>query len=105
MRGQATVTADQQTEGVHFPPGLGPAIVARGLLAVNLSDLAASGAIPRHAFLALAAPAGFDHRRFFTAFLAAAKRLKLSLDGGDLASARTVHASLTLIGEKLHGEA
>ncbi len=58
------VTVDQQIEGVHFPAGLAPAVVARRLLAVNLSDIAASGARPRFAFLALAAPPGFDHRSF-----------------------------------------
>ncbi len=48
-------TVDQQIEGVHFPPGLDPAVVARRLLAVNLSDLAAVGAEPVYALLALAA--------------------------------------------------
>jgi thiamine-monophosphate kinase len=105
MRGLAVVTVDQQIEGVHFPAGLDAAIVARRLLAVNLSDLAASGANPRHGFLALAAPPGFDHRRFFRAFLAAAKRQHVSLGGGDLASSTVLHTSLTLVGEKRPGDA
>lgn len=104
-RGAPVVTVDQQIEGVHFPAGLDPVIVARRLLAVNLSDLAASGAIPRHAFLALAAPAEFPHRRLFTALLAAAERHRVALAGGDLARSPTLHLSLTLIGEKLPGEA
>ena len=103
--GTTVVTVDQQIEGVHFPAGIDPAMVARRLLAVNLSDLAASGAIPRHALLALAAPAGFDHRRFLRALIAAAKRHGVTLAGGDLARAGTLHASLTLIGEKRSGDA
>ena len=50
---QWAVTMDSQVEGVHFFAGLDPAIVARRLLAVNLSDLAAMGAEPSYGFLAL----------------------------------------------------
>jgi thiamine-monophosphate kinase len=94
------VTVDSQTAGVHFPADLAPEILARRLLAVNLSDLAAMGARPAHAFLALAAAPGFDHRRFFTALLAAARRYGLVLAGGDLSSAPVTSASLTLIGAR-----
>ncbi len=96
----AVVTVDQQIEGVHFPAGLSPALVARRLLAVNLSDIAASGAHPRHAFLALAAPPGFDHRRFFRALVRACDDHGVALAGGDLARAPQLHLSLTLIGER-----
>lgn len=99
--GPFVITVDHQIAGVHFPPGLDPAAVARRLLAVNLSDLAAMGAAPAHAFLALAAPPGFDHRRFFTALLAACRRHGLSLAGGDLARhPDRLTASLTLFGTK-----
>src|SRR5215204_4257262 len=54
--GPFAVTVDHQIAGVHFPLGLGEAVIARRLLAVNLSDLAATGAAPAYAFLALAAP-------------------------------------------------
>jgi thiamine-monophosphate kinase len=94
------VTVDHQIAGIHFPPGLDPAIVARRLLAVNLSDLAAMGARPAYAFLALAAPPGFDHRRFFTALLAACRRHGLTLAGGDLARHSVLTTSLTLLGTK-----
>ncbi|MFL6234895.1 MAG: thiamine-phosphate kinase [Thermoanaerobaculia bacterium] len=98
--GSFAVTIDHQISGVHFPPGLDPATVARRLLAVNLSDLAAMGAAPAYAFLALAAPPGFDHRRFFTALLAACRRHGLTLAGGDLARNSVLTASLTLLGTK-----
>jgi len=105
LPGGAVVTVDQQIEGVHFPAGLAPALVARRLLAVNLSDIAASGARPRHAFLALAAPPGFDHRSFFRALVDACDDYGVELAGGDLALARGLHLSLTLIGERRHGDA
>jgi thiamine-monophosphate kinase len=95
------VTVDHQIEGVHFPSGLAPDVLARRLLAVNLSDLAAMGASPAYAFLALAAPTGFDHKRFFTALLAACRRYGLPLAGGDLAqNPHGVTAVLTLLGTK-----
>ena len=76
-------------------------MVARRLLAVNLSDLAAMGALPAYAFLALAAPPGFDHRRFFSALLAACRRHGARLAGGDLArNPERLAASLTLLGTK-----
>src|SRR5690349_3673762 len=65
LNGDWAITTDSQIEGVHFLPGLDPALVARRLLAVNLSDLAASGALPVWAFLSLCLPPGFDARRFF----------------------------------------
>jgi thiamine-monophosphate kinase len=98
--GSFAVTVDHQISGVHFPPNLDPAMVARRLLAVNLSDLAAMGARPAYAFLALAAPPGFDHRRFFTALLAACRRHGLTLAGGDLARHSVLTTSLTLLGTK-----
>jgi thiamine-monophosphate kinase len=102
--GPFTITVDHQIAGVHFPPQLDPAVVARRLLAVNLSDLAAMGAAPAYAFLALAAPPGFDHRRFFTALLAACCRYELTLAGGDLArNPERLTASLTLFGTRPEG--
>lgn len=98
--GSFAVTVDHQISGAHFPPGLDPALVARRLLAVNLSDLAATGARPAYAFLALAAPPGFDHRRFLTALLAACRRHGLTLAGGDLARHSVLTTSLTLLGTK-----
>jgi thiamine-monophosphate kinase len=99
--GPFAITVDSQIAGVHFPPDLDSSFLARRLLAVNLSDLAAMGAQPAYAFLALSAPSGFDHRRFFRAFLAACRRSSLELAGGDLAASRQLVATLTLIGTKL----
>lgn len=92
-------TVDSQIAGVHHPEDLDPALIARRLLAVNLSDLAAAGADPELALLALSAPPGFDHRRFLAAFTAAAGDAGVTLAGGDLASCpeRSV-ATLTLLG-------
>lgn len=99
--GPLAVTVDSQIENVHFVAGLDPALLARRLLAVNLSDLAAMGAIPAWALLALQAPGGFDHRRFFRSLIAACHRHGVILAGGDLArSPGGTVATLTLLGTK-----
>ena len=51
------VTADAIVEGVHYLPVDPPELVARKLLRVNLSDLAAMGARPLHYLLTTALPA------------------------------------------------
>ncbi|HVR97294.1 MAG TPA: thiamine-phosphate kinase [Thermoanaerobaculia bacterium] len=95
------VTVDSQIEGVHFPAWLDASTLARRLLAVNLSDLAAMGASPAYAFLALSAAPGFDHERFFLSLAAACRPHRLRLAGGDLAkSPHGTIATLTLLGTK-----
>ncbi|HEX2251649.1 MAG TPA: AIR synthase related protein, partial [Thermoanaerobaculia bacterium] len=100
-------TVDSQVAGVHYPPGLDPALVARRLLAVNLSDLAATGADPAFALLALTAAPGHDHRRLLDSLAAACAEAGVTLAGGDLASlpaspgpdpAGGAVATLTLLG-------
>jgi len=103
--GRLVVTVDQQVEGTHYLSGVDPREVGRRLVAVNLSDLAASGARPRWALLALAAPPELDPRRFVEGALAEAKPHGLRLVGGDFAHAPLLAASLTAIGERAKGDA
>ena len=79
------VTTDMLIEGRHFLPGAEPGALGHKALAVNLSDLAAMGATPRWATLALALPgvepewlAGFS-----AGFYALAERYGVDLIGGD----------------------
>ncbi len=97
--GPWVTTVDCQIENVHFFSGTDPAQVARRLLAVNLSDLAAMGAEPAYAFLALSAPSSFDFKRFFEGFLEGCEAYRVELSGGDLSTQPTVTAALTLIGK------
>jgi len=50
------VSIDTMVEGVHFFKGTSAADIAHKLLAVNLSDMAAMGAIPKWATIALTLP-------------------------------------------------
>lgn len=58
--GATVVSCDTSVEGVHFPPGLAPAAIARRALRVALSDLAAMGAQPTGHLVALSLPGGAD---------------------------------------------
>jgi thiamine-monophosphate kinase len=57
------VTTDTLVEGVHFLPDDPPDLIARKLLRVNLSDLAAKGAEPYGYFLNIAWSHGWDEPR------------------------------------------
>src|SRR3989440_12227347 len=53
---ELVATTDTLVAGVHFPAGSPPASIGHRSLAVNLSDLAAMGARPAWALLALTLP-------------------------------------------------
>jgi thiamine-monophosphate kinase len=99
-KGRLVVTVDQQIEGTHFASGLDYATLGRRLVAINVSDLAASGARPRWALLALGLPPGDDPRELVEGVLAEAKRHGILLAGGDVAQAPLITAALTLLGDK-----
>jgi thiamine-monophosphate kinase len=83
------VTKDALVEGVHFPEGEAPDLVARKLLRVNLSDLAAKAAEPFGCLLAVAWPRSFDARqreRFALGLAADLEAYDVHLLGGDTVS-------------------
>jgi thiamine-monophosphate kinase len=87
--GQELVVAiDTMVEGVHFPPGTAPADLGWKALAVNLSDLAAMGATPAWALLALTLPAADPNfvEAFADGFAQLAQPHRLALVGGDTTS-------------------
>lgn len=80
------VTKDAIVEGVHFPSGEAPDLVARKLVRVNVSDLAAKAAEPFAAFLAVAWPTSFaqrDRERFAMGLASDLEAFGLDLMGGD----------------------
>src|SRR5215208_5888016 len=95
------VTTDMLVEGRHFLPDAEPRTLGHKALAVNLSDLAAMGATPRWATLALALPAAdADWLAAFSAgFYALAERHGVDLVGGDTTRSDTRAICITVIGE------
>jgi thiamine-monophosphate kinase len=82
---QLVVTADTLNAGVHFPEAAAPADIGWKSLAVNLSDLAAMGAMPAWCTLSLSLPEA-DARWidvFLDGFLELADQHALALVGGD----------------------
>ena len=87
--GQELVVAiDTMVEGVHFSPGTDPVDIGWKALAVNLSDLAAMGATPAWALLALTLPAADAAfvEGFADGFAQLAQPHRLALVGGDTTS-------------------
>jgi thiamine-monophosphate kinase len=80
------VTTDTLIGGVHFPPDLPPRAVGHRCLAVNLSDLAAMGAEPAWALLALTLPEADEAwlGAFAEGFADLAERYETALIGGDI---------------------
>jgi thiamine-monophosphate kinase len=82
--GDLVLTHDTIAEGVHFLPDDPPASVGWKLVAVNLSDLAAKGAVPLGALMsATIAGDGAWEERFLCGVAAACEAYALPLIGGD----------------------
>lgn len=102
---QVLVSTDLLAEGVHFDPGFGPArLLGRKSLAVNLSDIASMGAVPRWFFLSLAIPAGFPLvtiEGFLDGLAEQAAEHNCILAGGDTCSSKGgLTISVTILGEQ-----
>jgi thiamine-monophosphate kinase len=85
---ELVATVDTLVAGVHFPEGSPPASIGHRALAVNLSDLAAMGARPAWALLALTLPAADEHwlGEFASGFSALARAHGIALVGGNTTS-------------------
>jgi thiamine-monophosphate kinase len=102
------VTADAIVAGVHYLPDDPPELIARKLLRVNLSDLAAMGARPRHYVLTTALPTELSPewlRRFAQGLGEDQHRFGIDLLGGDsVGTTGPAVLSLTAIGEVAAGK-
>lgn len=103
---EIVVTTDQLCEGTHFRAGADPRRLGHKALAVNLSDLAAMGATPRWATLALALPSADEAwiAAFADGFFALAARFGVELIGGDTTRGRLA-VCVTALGEVPSGRA
>ena len=104
---ELSVTADMLVEGRHFLPAVDPRTLGHKALAVNLSDLAASGAAPRWFFLGLSIPAADERwlQAFSDGLLALAGAHGITLAGGDTTRGPQVVIWITAIGEAPAGTA
>jgi len=82
---ELAIAVDTLVAGRHFPTATGPFDIGYKALAVNLSDLAAMGAVPAWATLSLTVPDADPSwlRAFADGFFALADRYAVQLVGGD----------------------
>jgi len=85
---ELVAAVDSLVAGVHFPHGSSPASIGHRALAVNLSDLAAMGARPAWALLALTLPQADESwlSEFAAGMAALARAHEVALVGGDTTS-------------------
>lgn len=103
---QLVVSTDMLVAGTHFYADTDPRALGWKTLAVNVSDLAAMGAEPRWALLALALPCADEGwiAAFADGFFACARRWNIDLAGGDTTRG-PLNMTVTIIGEVPAGAA
>ena len=94
------VSSDMLASGTHFLPDTDPFLLGHKTLAVNLSDMAAMGATPRWATLAIALPEADETwlERFSAGFFAVAQQYGVELVGGDTTRG-PLNLCVTIFGE------
>jgi len=102
-RKNQAITVDPVIYGRHFDDSVPPSAVGSKLLKRNLSDLAAMGARPTAAVIALTLDPSTSQRwleKFYHGLAACAREYSVPIVGGDVAQANgVIAASLTLLGE------
>src|SRR5262245_38121784 len=98
----AVTSVDAMVDGVHFrSEQLSPEEIGHRALAAAVSDLAAMGAPPGEAYLALGLPAGFESGSAL-ALIAGARALAdavgITIAGGDVTRAPALTVSFTVVG-------
>jgi thiamine-monophosphate kinase len=95
-------TVDSFIQDVHFPSGLASwKELGWKALAVNLSDIAAMGGLPRYALVSLALPDDTevdDVTSLYTGMLELAKQFGVAIIGGDISRAPLVAITITVFG-------
>jgi thiamine-monophosphate kinase len=103
---ELAVSTDMLVSGTHFFPDADPYFLGHKTLAVNLSDLAAMGAAPRWATLAVSLPNADENwlQRFSAGFFALAGEHGVELVGGDTTRG-PLNLCVTIMGEVPKGKA
>ena len=97
------LTCDVQVEGTHFlRAACDPARLGRKAAAINLSDIAASGGVPKHFLVSLVLPPDTELEfveRLYDGFAAEARRFGADVVGGNTSRGATLAIDVTLVGE------
>ena len=103
---ELAVSTDMLVSGTHFFADADPSLLGCKTLAVNLSDMAAMGAVPRWGLLSLSLPAANEAwlQKFSEGFFAMAQQHGVELIGGDTTRG-PLNLCVTIMGELPHGAA
>lgn len=103
---ELVVSSDMLVAGTHFLPGTDARDLGWKTLAVNISDMAAMGALPRWATLALALPSADEAwlGEFSRGFFECAEAFEVDLIGGDTTRG-ALCLSVAILGEVPAGHA
>ena len=96
------ITSDMMIEEIHFDSTINPKILAKKILRVNLSDLAAMGASPYGYLLNIGIPSYLTKKwieDFCLGLSQDQKKYDLKLFGGDLSSSKKIFLSVTILGK------
>ena len=96
--GDLVVTNDMLIEDVDFTRAIPTRFIARKSIAANVSDLAAMGATPGWAVVALGVPGWLDAVQFADDLADASKAQRIEIVGGDLSRADKLIISITAAG-------
>lgn len=103
---ELAVSTDMLVSGTHFLPDADPFLLGHKVLAVNLSDMAAMGARPRWALLAVSLPHADEAwlEKFSAGFFSLARQHGVELIGGDTTRG-PLNLCVTIMGEVPRGAA
>jgi len=96
------LTTDTLVAGTHFTPAQPPRAVGGKAMAVNISDVAAMGGVPRHAVVSLAVPAKTPIRylrELMAGMQRAAEAFGIAVVGGDIVGSPVLAITVTMTGQ------
>ncbi len=96
------LASDMLVEGVHFRRSMAAAKIGWKALAVNLSDIAAMGGLPRHAVVSLGLPRNLPVSfvdGIYRGFRRCAGRFGVNLVGGDTDRSEKIVIDVAILGE------
>lgn len=97
--GEVLFATDVVVEGVHVDLSLvGVDDMGWKAMSANVSDMAAMGATPSRAVVAIAAPFDTDVRLLYEGLIAASEELGCPIVGGDLSTSATISVAVAMLG-------
>jgi len=94
------LTTDMIIEGTHFTKNTPGFQIGWKAMAVNISDIAAMGGVPKHALISVGVPRKMKILKEITKGIEKiSKKFNITIIGGDINASKKVVISITLLGE------